>query len=437
MGHAVDKIRVDVQARSGAGRARTLLHELSRRLAEPMAKAFEDSGLGEGTLLVPRLRLEVRIDLTRASADDVAAAIARACAEALLEMSIGGKTVTATQTDAAAVVAETVAGDQPVCCANVETEAAAWLVTRFHGSSTRLWKRSFEREFAHASIGSTLAALVHHFPNPRALLAALGGNDLDEIIRHCTEPEARAVLFRLDDGREPSAQTWRIVREMLRDRRLQLARAPYRMALRVCAQALRAEAPGASSAALTLAQEFGESVFPSANSLSAEFEAATHDVREVETVGNAWMPSDLTGLWCLLPALATLLRDVDEDSARRAAIGAALLLAGEDALDDPAIAAWGCDQSDQQSFAGSHRRLAVQSIRRFAQGLRGFERARCTYVLRAILSGPGAVRRVEDGWEATLPRSPLRIILDRSGLLGDVKTPWQRPALRLVHEEGA
>lgn len=139
--------------------------------------------------------------------------------------------------------------------------------------------------------------------------------------------------------------------------------------------------------------------------------------------------SALTGLWCLLPHLARLTAAYVAGERRAAAVAVAERLAGPDAVDDPAVAAWCGDRPRDDVLAALPPairvdRLAVSSVRAFARTLRGFERASCTYVLRAMLDGPGVVAQRDGGWIATLPRSPLRVVLDYAGVGGKLGKPW-------------
>ena len=113
-------------------------------------------------------------------------------------------------------------------------------------------------------------------------------------------------------------------------------------------------------------------------------------------------------------------------------------LGGAVAADDPAVTALCLPGESPRDLCATAvpdcvrvERLAVAIVRDFARTLAHFEQARCGYILRAILSGSGSVRRTPDGWSATLPQSPLRVVLDaqrclaRSTLRGRRRvSPW-------------
>jgi hypothetical protein len=155
--------------------------------------------------------------------------------------------------------------------------------------------------------------------------------------------------------------------------------------------------------------------------------------------GGSVLRSNCTGFWLLLPHLERCRAPTDEPVARAVAFAMAERLCGKSAADDPAIAAFmNGERSDEllERVPAGERidRLAVRVVRSFAQSLTHFERARCGYVLQAFLRGPGEVRRTSNGWRATLPRSPLRIVLEHALWLGKVETAWSEPVLEIVRE---
>jgi hypothetical protein len=237
-----------------------------------------------------------------------------------------------------------------------------------------------------------------------------------------TPAEALQLLALIDDGIEPSAETRR------------RADARFREQTEALPAAVRAAA-----AALALLFENAEGAAEAAQTALRASERAAIAIASVPVPGlDAPQTSNLTGLWLLLPFAGEQLDGLDELERRAVALAVAELLAGSDAGDDPAVAAWFGDASERDLHAAVPpdapiARIAASAVRAFARQLGYLRRPRCSYVLRAILSGPATVRRREDGaFEATLPRSPLRVLLERAGCLGPVKAPWRHPALEFV-----
>jgi hypothetical protein len=422
MSVAIDRFQLTVYTNAGDARARAFAGRLPQWIPAAIGAACSGEAVGDGALLVPRLRVELGVDFAGSTNDDVARAIAGAFVDHLTKVTSSPASAIGAEAAARETVNSIIAG-KSLRCPSAEVEAAAWLLARLRNSSTTLWRRSFDREFSHMPIGAALCELVRRASNSRALIEGLGTSALERIARHCTEAEAEKILGLLEDYREPDAATLRAVELSLRQHFSDLAGAPHRCALIACSAAIQQGLAGASKTARERVRDIAQQ--SPASSTAAGYEQHV-------------FPSNLTGLWCLLPALAYRLRGVGEQRARRMAIEVAALLAGKDAPADPAIAAWEAARPEDVDSGPIDRRsivrLAVRAIRDFAAGLTRLERARCTYILRAVLSGPGLVLRTPSGWEATLPRSPLRIILDRAGLLGPIATPWNRLDLRFVRD---
>lgn len=226
--------------------------------------------------------------------------------------------------------------------------------------------------------------------------------------------------------------------------------------------------PGAASAAKTLAAPSASTalsatapeMFPAETAASATDDSSSSGERR-----ELPLESNCTGIWILLPYLARRLHSFeaqsrggnfddatrqvghddsaqggfDSESARAVAFVVAERLWGPAASRDPAVAAFVCGREPEALRAAMPRelrvaRLCVSLLRDFAQGLRRFERARPGYLLKATLTGPGLVCRTPAGWSATLPQAPLRIVIERAGLLGGVTTPWDEPALTFVRD---
>ena len=382
----IDRMRIDVRTNADVARARAMAETLPGNLPSAIGRALAHHGSSYRRLLVPQIRVELRADLSSTSSDALARALAAACAQALDEE--------ASTADALGGVggAEACLASNAVWC-TPEVEMAAWLTATLHGSTVDLWKRSLDREFAHTPVSHAFRSLLGRVDDPAAVVRALGSANFEALACSSSEADACAILMKLDSRLLPEGD-------------MNAESSCYRKALIDYARAGRTESP-------------------------AELIDATANGSSESNAG--WDRSNFTGLWCLLRPLADLLEGFDEAEARHLATYVAVLLCGESALIDPAISLWQCEPANP---TGAEillsRRLATLAIRRFARRLYRFEEARCSYILRAMLSGPGFVRETADGFEATLPRSPLRVVLDRADVLGEIRTPWRGPTLRLV-----
>jgi hypothetical protein len=254
----------------------------------------------------------------------------------------------------------------------------------------------------------------------------------------------------LDDGREPEVSTWVCVRAALSGAAGSGPEETFDgadvRALVVAVEGFFAERPGIFGAAQTLARSIAgvttRLALPPGERRDGEMDAITsagapvitgRDERERLT-----LDSECTGFWLLLPHLARRLREYNDDDARAIATRVAKALFGARASDDPAISVFSPREplaSGGERIAGvCAERLAVAVVRDFARTLHRFERARGGYIARAMLFGSGRLWQVEDRWCATLPHSPLRIVLERTSPYGDVSTPWAEPKLELVRD---
>jgi 2-phospho-L-lactate guanylyltransferase (CobY/MobA/RfbA family) len=466
---------------AASGRARA--NVVARELRDELPRALEDArtfATGEGVVLVPKMRVTLRAPLARVRGRDLARAIAEACLEAAATRSValvGGDVAgPAAATSAAERILAALRQSEGVRVASREEEAAAWLLALARGERSRLPRASPHDDLERLSTPRAFAELMKRVDSPDALLDALSPRFTAELAARCADADARNALVRLDACADVPAEIWRAVAQRFAALSAHEARAPWRAALFAVVEAAPRDARAATVAAAhtfaaacdtrgarpsalargNAASEARDAAVreahldgapkreadahdgtTSANDIPADVAAALVAAARRDAGGAAHespydvaLASDLTGLWCLLPHVARLTAHFDERSRRAAALAVAQVLAGTSASDDPAIACWCGEERAEDLLAAlpanvQPHRLAVAAVRRFARSLRHFEQARCTYVLRAILSGPGDVIRRRDGWDATLPRAPLRVILDRAALIGPLETPWE------------
>jgi hypothetical protein len=377
----VDRCTIELRGDDAAAFARELRAALPDALGAAFAARPE-----AGIAVVPVMRMSLSAPLAGIRARDVAVSIAEACAEAAATRCTMIGAASDEPWESAAAAALTALGEGDGVQLDASTEAAAWLVAHARDERSVVRRASPYADAEHLSIGASFAHVALRVGDARALVRALGPTWALRLAERCTNDEARAILRLLRDGDEPSA------------------------ALRATLAALERAATDARVR-----------------------DAATHGMHADEP-----QESGSTGFWLLLPALARCLGDVDDDVGQAVAGALAETLWGPSAADDPAIRAFTGDlPSDGKRLLPPDLRLgrlAVSVVRAFAAELGPFRRARCTYVLRAILSGTGSVRRHGETWYATWPRSPLRIVLERCCRPGPVARPWETPAL--VTERG-
>lgn len=393
--------------------------EACSSLSEAFAAAHASHAADSGVVVVPRLRVTVRAPLGGMRGRDLARAIADACLRAavndsstLAACAADREEGTAERTLRALTVLDGVRIDRA-------TEAAAWLVALARDERTVLRRASPYADLEHLSSAAALVAVCARV-DARAVLVSLGTTWAFKLARRCSAAEAIRLLAMLDDGSEPTAHTWRTLAE----RAAHTAHAGESdvgtLLLAICG--VFEGYPGAVIAARVIA------TLPAATATSGDAPAP------VAQTGDAALESACTGFWLLLPHLTRRLWEFDEESARAIAFVVAERLWGALAGGDPAIRAFTCEREPaalRLAVPPQARidRLSVCIVRDFARTIFRFERARVGYLLRQMLFGPGLVWRTAEGWAATLPQSPIRILLERACLLGEAATPWGEPKL--------
>lgn len=362
--------------------------EALRQLRQSIGGAFDGAASREqrgGVALIPKMRVTMRASLGRVSGDDLARAIADACIKAAAGRCT--EVDPAEGSEAYGSRAERIVqllDSEPGVRCEPEEEAAAWLVASMNGRQSPLWRMSAYSDLSGRGVAAAFCEMCARVPNARAIIRALGRQWAVLLASRCTDAQSLTVLQALNDGKEP-------VR-----------------ALGAAIDGTYAQAPGVAAA----------------GQIKAE----------------AALASNLAGVWLLLPHIANHRGFASDRAARATALAIARYLGGSFADDDPAVMAL-CEEGESlRELAAAIpddrvERVAVSAIRDFAQKLSHFEGARCGYVLRAMLGGPGIVRRVEGGWSASLPHSPLRIVLQRASLVGELNVPWDSPRLFIERDD--
>ncbi|HTV75090.1 MAG TPA: hypothetical protein VME66_15470 [Candidatus Acidoferrales bacterium] len=423
-------LRIEAPASRRADGER-VARELRATLADALRGALAEQTAVPGVAIVPRMHVTLRAPLGRVRGRDLARTIAQACIDTIVAQSVtlGSSATdhsegTAERTLRALDVLEGVRVDHAV-------EAATWLIALAQDRRCVLRRAS---PFVD----------LEPLPTPAALVAICERCDADEVVaalglgwtrlfaRRCTASEARRLLALLDDGLEPSAQTWHFLVNALdaADNARGASSPPADVqALLGAIEAIFAHLPGAVAAARILAHR-------ATTRVQSALVAQTATVsREDKTLACA-----CAGFWLLLPHLAPRIANFEGREAAAIALALAQLLFGESASDDPAIVAL-CDGEDREKLHAlvpadlRLERLAVRVVRSFARTLMRFERARCTYVVRTFLTGSSAMRRTPDGWAARLPNAPLRLILERAALTGTYVVPWNGVQLAIEPPE--
>lgn len=387
-----------------------LAGELRSNLPDALAAALA-SRSDDAVLLVPRMKVTVRAPLGRVRGLDLAGAIAEACVEAALARSVAVETSGDHGTASTAhEIVERLRSADGVRCRSSAEEAAAWLVGLVLDERSDLRACSPFADLQNLPTGAALIEVCSRVGDARSILGALGERWSLLFASRCSDAEARHLLRLLATGEEPNEITWAFVAAQL------AAPQTVAVALRTVVEGVAASIPGVARAALSI-------------------------LASPSTESGVALASELTGFWLLLPHLARRIYNVDERAARGIALGLAERLAPRSADDDPAVQAL-CNVGELISDLRAAippdiriDRLLFATIRDFARTLSHFEGASCGYVRRAILNGPGAVRQTPEGWSATLPRSPLRIVLERASLLGAIHAPWSLPRLTIVRDD--
>jgi hypothetical protein len=412
-------LRTSPLRREGAA---ALARDLRSALPDAFGAAATASARGEaGVVLVPRMHVTLRGRLGALRGRDLARTLADACFDAAVKRSTRVRTP-ADDGSAAQQIVDALRAGESVRCTSQAQAAAAWLVALLLDDPGML--RSFApfADLRDRSSGAAFAQICVRLGDAGGVIRALGRRWSLLLASRCSESDARRVLSGLTDAGEPAADTWSFLAARLAAGEGDAG--PY--ARRVLSAAIDG----------TFAQQVG--IAAAARTLLA---AAPGERRPPALAAQAPQASNLTGAWLLWAHLGPHIGAAGELQARAIALALAERVGGALAADDPALTAL-CDAGhslrDLRAALPSPLdldRLTVSVVRDFARTLRHFERARCGYVLRAILNGPGTVCRTADGWSGTLPRSPLRTILERATLLGPLAVPWQAPTLTLVRDD--
>lgn len=444
--------------------------DLRAALPGALAEALAPYAALPGVAIVPRLRVNAAVAFGTANARAAARRIAASCVEAIVAESA---TLGSSPSDRSAGTAERTLRALPVLDGvriDAATEAAAWLVALARDERSVVRRVSPYADLERVTSGAAFAAICER-AGARAVIAALGPGWAYRLALRCTAFDATRLLALLDDGAEPAAATWlalrtfrdelravadvcapgvgesesargipagfdpALVRELtrhLRGRDDLIATTPDSvLALIVALHGVFGGEPGVVGAARALTAPARSTAVDVAVSRAPSVPIASPE----ESVACA-----CAGFWLLLPHLARRLAGFAEDDARGIALRIAERLFGNDARSDPAVLAL-TDGRDQDGLrarvpdAVRVDRLAVAIVRDFARTLLRFERARPWYVVRAMLTGPALLRHAPDGYAATLPQSPVRVVLERAALLGPVLAPWDEPHLTIVRDE--
>lgn len=423
MGGAIGKIGVRVRVTPAARqRGAALVRELRAMLPEALMAAVRTAAdSGAGVVLVPRITASMRGSLRGLRGSRVARVLAQASIAAAVERSAP----VAAQSDesgTAQTIVETLRSGTSVRCRSLAEAGAAWLVALILDEPGVLRSLTPFADLQHRSSGAAFAEVCGRTGDAGAVVAALGRSRAIAFAARCTAGEAAAVLRSMAEEGEPAADTWAFLAGRV-DAALRAGDETREVRLlRATIEGRFDHRPGVVAAAQTLLRTMPRPQ-PSDASQGLPLE------------------SNLTGLWLLWPYLSRHVDGHDERAMRGIALALGEFLGGAIADDDPALAVLCNDGESPHSLRAAApaglqiERLAVALVRDFARSLTHFERARCGYILRAILSGPGSVIRTPGGAEATLPHSPLRVVLERAALLGPLDVPWRLPCLALVRDD--
>jgi hypothetical protein len=414
----IGAVRVRFEA---AAEHREHAERVARELRGSLADEFDaalGNGFEEGVAIVPLLRVTLAAPLAQTTGREIARAIAAAAARAMDEGCVRlAREAAGGEREGSAEEALRMLTLHDGIRIDRATEAAAWLLALARDERTVLRRASPYADLERLPAGAALVAVCER-AGARAVFGALGAAAGAELTARASAAEARRLLILFDDGSEPDAATWLALRAWFAAARF-ADHAPDE--LRALAAVLSGFFQGLSG------------VVPAARRLAAAVrEPAATASDPADRSGSEAQTStcECAGFWLLLPHLARRMPDLSDAAARGLAVRLALRLWGAQAADDPAIAAFAADEPLPEPPPGVRlERLAVGLLRDFAQTLFRFERARPGYVLRAFLRGTARLRPVEGGWSATLPESPLRVMLERAALRGSVAAPWTEPAL--------
>jgi hypothetical protein len=420
-------------SRDGHEAAERIARELRGALPGAIETALAPYAADDDVAIVPRLRITVRAPLAATTGRAIARTIADACARTIASDAAPlAPHATGASTSAAETLLERLTPDGGVR-ADAATEAAAWLIALALDERPDFRRISSFADDEHLATPAALVAACERC-GASAVFRRLGRTWARTLASRASAREARALLRLLDDDdREPSPETWAYARAALRAAGGASEQLELRAVL-VAVDGVLAERPGIGAAVRSL---LAAPTRPAGTTSRDADRAAGLEHPEPGDERGPAVASACTGFWLLLPHLARRVGSLDDETARLVAAGVAACLWGSEATTDPAIAAFltGATAEAMLRHDGVRiERLAVAAVRDFARTLFRFERARCGYVLRSMLYGPAVVWHEADRWFATLPQSPLRVVVERTAPYGDVAAPWAEPALTMVRD---
>lgn len=404
MSTRIGRVRLSLPAPMTADRdAQTFVRDLRTALSGAFAAATATYS-GDAVYVVRKMRVTVDAPLDGVNGRDLASAIADACIAAAVTRS--GEPAASDERGAAIVSA--VGSGEGVRCAGQAEAAAAWLIALLSDDASMHDIPSPFDDVAHLPSSSAFLEVAERIGDMRGLLTALGSRWARAFITRCTTAEAERALNLLS-----RAETG----------------VPDRSARAHAIEVLQSQSPTLEPAvrAILTAVELHARGFLQPVAAAREARAAT-------------LESDMTGCWLLLPYVRRHVAQWTENERRAIALALAERVGGAAAVHDPAIAAWFGDLTPGDLAALLPRnarldRILVATLRDFARTFRGFERARCAYLIRTMLRGRGIVRDTGRLVTATLPRSPIRIVLERAGCAGPLEAPWPHPRLEVVRDD--
>jgi hypothetical protein len=426
MSASIGGVKLIVRVTSNAQpRGASLAREVRSMLPDALTAAVTHAASGPpGVVLVPRVNVSMRGALRRLRGGAIARRLAAACIDAAakrsrpVDLAAGGEGASTAQR-----IVEMLRSGESVRCRSLAEAAAAWLVALVRDEPGMLLTLAPFADLRHRSSGAAFAQICARVDDSNAVVRALGRRWSLLFAARCTEAEAGSVLRGIPAGDEPAPETWAFVADRLAASHDRDAASYAGRLLKAAIDGMFDRRPGIVAAARSLL-------------------AATAPKHAAGAPQPQFRASNLCGVWLLWPHLAPYLGDVDERGARALALALGEYLGGAFAAGDPALEALCREDESLRDLRAAVppeariERLAVSVVRDFSLRLTHFERARCGYVLRAILSGPGSVIRSGGEWRATLPHSPLRIVLERAAVLGPLRVPWQSPRLTLVRDDG-